>query len=162
MPSPYEKMLARKREAYRENPEKFKARNRRYYLANREKLMAQTRAYTAARPGASSERNREKHRADPRHRLLRSAAYRAAKKGLEFDLELKDIVLPDKCPVLGLTFTVDGGRQPTSYSLDRVHNDQGYVRGNVLVISFRANMVKGDATLEEIMAVQGYMVDNQF
>jgi hypothetical protein len=158
----HEKALAGKRAAYRKNPEHFKARNRAYYLANREKLKAQSREWSLLNPGFSSVRDRRKHAADPRPRLLRSAAYRAKKKGLEFNLKLEDIVLPGVCPVLRLRFTVEGGRQPTSYSLDRIDNSLGYVRGNVAVISFRANAIKGDATPEELMAVAKYAVDNRW
>ncbi len=35
-------------------------------------------------------------------------------------------------------------------TLDRIDNDIGYVVGNVAVISYRANTMKNDATLEEI------------
>lgn len=42
-------------------------------------------------------------------------------------------------------------------SVDRVDNDKGYEPGNVRVISFRANSIKGDATVAELEAVLEYM-----
>lgn len=42
-------------------------------------------------------------------------------------------------------------------SLDRLVPALGYVRGNVRVISHRANRLKGDALIEEIEAVLHYM-----
>lgn len=38
-------------------------------------------------------------------------------------------------------------------SLDRINNDLGYVPGNVMVISRRANIIKKDATLDELVAI---------
>jgi hypothetical protein len=37
-----------------------------------------------------------------------------------------------------------------SYSLDRIDSNKGYVKGNVWVISRRANVIKNNATLEEL------------
>jgi hypothetical protein len=58
------------------------------------------------------------------------------------------------CPVLGLPL-FPGRGQPTanSPSIDRVDPSLGYVRDNVWVISNRANMIKNDATLEELEAL---------
>ena len=38
-------------------------------------------------------------------------------------------------------------------SLDRIDGAKGYVKGNVRVISHRANMLKNDATIEELELV---------
>jgi hypothetical protein len=96
--------------------------------------------------------------------LLRAAKWRANKKGLEFDLLPSDITIPKLCPVLGipldtaLTKKTGGARSHwSSPSLDRLDNTKGYVRGNVRVISWRANALKKDATLEELLALVKYM-----
>jgi hypothetical protein len=78
-------------------------------------------------------------------RLFNAAKGRAAAKGREFNLELQDIVIPERCPVLGIPMT-----RP---SLDRIDNNKGYVKGNVRVISYRANVLKNDATVEELTLV---------
>ena len=44
-----------------------------------------------------------------------------------------------------------------SPSLDRIRLELGYVKGNVRVISGRANLLKNDATIEELEAVLGDM-----
>lgn len=82
--------------------------------------------------------------------LLAGARDRAQKQGLPFDLELEDIVIPDKCPVFGVPFERSTRFGP---SLDRIKPELGYVRGNVAVISLRANSIKNDATADEILAV---------
>jgi len=88
----------------------------------------------------------------------RGAKARAEEAGLPFDIEPSDIVLPERCPVLGLELKVGGGRNcPTSPSLDKIVPALGYVKGNVRVISWRANELKGNGTVEEIEAVLRYM-----
>lgn len=87
---------------------------------------------------------------DPRIRLLASAKSRAQAKGRDFNIDLEDIIIPEICPVLGIPMT--------SPSLDRKNNDLGYVKGNVFVISKRANVLKNDANIAEIRAILAYML----
>jgi hypothetical protein len=80
---------------------------------------------------------------------------RAKSKKLEFTITVKDITIPEICPILGITLerAPYGTRasQPQSPTLDRIDSSKGYRRGNVQVISRRANMIKSDATLDEIV-----------
>lgn len=84
-------------------------------------------------------------KADPRKNLYTWAKRRAVLKGRAFDLELSDIVIPSECPVLKIPMIVP--------SLDRLDSAKGYVRGNVRVISARANMLKNNATEKEMALV---------
>jgi hypothetical protein len=79
---------------------------------------------------------------DPRSPLWSRAKYRAKQKGREFTITKEDIVIPDICPLLGTPMK--------SPSLDRIDSSKGYVKGNVWVISNRANTLKNDATLTEL------------
>lgn len=89
--------------------------------------------------------------------LLSLAKYRAKKRGLPFDLTIDDLEW-ETCPVLGIPL-IFGNRsmQDNSPSLDRLIPKKGYVKENVCVISFRANKIKQDATLEEIYKVADWM-----
>jgi hypothetical protein len=106
--------------------------------------------------------NRKKSRKiDPRTQLLADARKRAKRKGMEYNLSKEDLIVPEVCPVLGLVLQVgDGKRQPNSPSIDRIDNSKGYIRGNVLIISLRANALKNDGTLEELRAIVKYMEEN--
>ena len=45
-------------------------------------------------------------------------------------------------------------RTPDNYAtLDRIDPTKGYTLGNVQILSFRANTIKGDATLEELKQI---------
>jgi hypothetical protein len=90
--------------------------------------------------------------------LFRNAKQSARKHGLEFNIDHNDVSVPDKCPVLGIPlFRTEGKRTPNTPSIDRINNDRGYVKGNVAVISWRANELKRDATVEELESVVHYM-----
>jgi len=96
--------------------------------------------------------------------LLKNARDRARIHGVEFSLTAKDVELvPTHCPVLGLELVYPGhgkGRAPQSASLDRLDNTKGYVPGNVAIISWRANKLKGDATLAELQAIVRFLEES--
>ena len=92
--------------------------------------------------------------------MRNNAKIRAAAKGLPFTIKTSDISVPEVCPVLGVPLTRPDGttRAPGPYSpsLDRIVPELGYVPGNVMVISYRANRIRNDATAEELEAVLRY------
>jgi hypothetical protein len=86
--------------------------------------------------------------------MVYRARKNAAKAGVLFDLTENDITVPEYCPVLGVRLQRGVGKPCyASPSLDRIVPAKGYVRGNVRVISYRANALKRDATLEELRLV---------
>lgn len=105
---------------------------------------------------------------DPLHFLWRIAKQRARKVGLEFSITVTDLLVdgrvPEFCPVFGVKLRYGGGSRKMhndSASIDCIDNAIGYVPGNVQVISFRANAIKRDATLEEIQQISAYMQSHQ-
>ena len=91
--------------------------------------------------------------------LLRRAKLRAVQRGLAFDLTREDLEpLPTHCPVFGVQLTRGNGQQdPSAYSLDRLDNALGYVRGNVVVVSYLANRLKNDGTAEQHERIAQWM-----
>lgn len=82
--------------------------------------------------------------------IFSSAKARALKKGLEFSLVLKDIVIPDVCPIFGIKLIKgDNKREDGSPSIDRIDNSKGYSKDNIIIISWRANKLKGESSHEE-------------
>lgn len=84
---------------------------------------------------------------------------RAAQSGLSHDIDVEYIKsiwpVDDKCPVFGCSMLVeDRFDRP---SLDRIDTTRGYVRGNVCIISYKANSLKSNGSLHEFEAVLGYM-----
>jgi hypothetical protein len=76
---------------------------------------------------------------------------RAVKNDIEFNIKPSDIIVPKKCPVLGIPLkmnTMTAG--DNSATVDRINPNKGYIKGNIVVISHRANKIKSNATSEEI------------
>lgn len=90
----------------------------------------------------------------------KQAIWRATKNAkalnIPFDLTVEDIVIPFLCPVLGVALEIsEHALASNSPTLDRRIPELGYVRGNVAVISWAANKIKGehsDPTLFERVA----------
>jgi hypothetical protein len=97
---------------------------------------------------------RERRLRNPEYYLWRNAKQRARKKDLDFDIEVSDIIIPQFCPLLNIPIIHKIGhgthRNPNAASLDRINNQFGYTKGNILVVSWRANFIKGDASIEEL------------
>jgi len=106
-----------------------------------------------------AETKRAWYAADPRRRMLQHIRARARQTNLPFSLTLDDIVIPEFCPVLGLKLTKNDrrGARETSPSVDRHRPALGYVPSNVTVISWRANRLRNDATLEELEKIVAYV-----
>ena len=94
--------------------------------------------------------------------LFQGARSRARKYGLAFDISIEDVKVPELCPVLGMRLVVNSGKcQPNSPTLDRIDSSLGYVKGNVVVISHRANTIKNDATIDELRLVLAFLADRE-
>jgi hypothetical protein len=83
---------------------------------------------------------------------------RAKKHNIPFDLTVDDISIPDHCPVLGIPikFGQDVHDRDNSPSVDRIIPSLGYVKGNIIVVSFRANRIKNDATVQELETIANF------
>ena len=126
----------------------------------------------AERKAATKERRRVRKRKYKRRqraenipfRLWYSAQNRARERRIAFTIKISDVVVPTHCPVLGIELKIAIGvacGQPNSPSLDRIDNKYGYIPGNVVVMSNRANKLKGDATAEELRKVAAWASANQ-
>ena len=117
-----------------------RARNRRYYTKNTEKVLA----------------NRRLNALNIQQRILSRIKSRAKKKNIPFDLEKDDIQVPTHCPILGLLLILSNqgsGYHVDSPSVDRIDPTLGYMKGNVRVISARANLLKNNASSHELQLV---------
>lgn len=91
--------------------------------------------------------------------LFKNAKRRAKQKKLEFTITKEHVKIPEFCPILGIPLHSNWGGSAcdNSPSLDRIDSAKGYVPGNVMIISFRANTLKNNATLEELKLVTDFL-----
>lgn len=87
---------------------------------------------------------------------MQLARSRARTQGIPFDITEDDIHVPTFCPVLGLKLEraeTGQGRNDHAPSLDRIIPELGYVKGNVIVISNKANRIKSNGSAEDLRRV---------
>ena len=106
----------------------------------------------------------KKYRLNPIPQLIFAFKKRAKTQKVPFDLTVEDIrdLLKNAgniCPVLGVKMTISElGSGDTNYSpsFDRIYPKKGYVKGNIVIVSNKANRIKTDATVDEIRKVADF------
>ena len=111
---------------------------------------------------------REKHKKEPRIRMRNDARERAIKKGIdvnnekEFNLKsYTDIpLIPKFCPILNIPLFVKGWvGTDNSPTLDRIDNNKRYLKGNIRVISRKANQMKSNGSFKDIEKLYFFMLN---
>jgi len=80
----------------------------------------------------------------------------AKKRNIDFDLTLTDLnnlTYPITCPILGIPLKVNREQKDDSYSIDRIDSNKGYTIDNIIVISWKANRLKNNATSNELKQI---------
>ena len=105
---------------------------------------------------AEQERTKRKNnwKYKPALHMLNNSKQRAKRSGLEHTLTIDDIVIPDYCPVLNIKLETGNRKEKDNApSIDRIDNNQGYIKENIMVISNRANILKKDASIDELIMI---------
>lgn len=159
--------LEYQREWKAKNPEKVRAYNKLWRSRHRDEILAKG----ALKRQEPTEKQRRAAVAKAykanipdfvrKNDAVRSAKSRATQRGIEFRITTADLVWPTHCPVLGIKLNYgkasNGRGSDDSPSLDRHIPSLGYVPGNVFVMSWRANRLKCDGTVEEFYALIEYL-----
>lgn len=132
-----ETLLRKKREYYAKNIDIMPERNRAKYEKHKVKQINQMRTYYSIPENWL------------KRMLLRA---KSSNRGWEFAITAEDVSIPKVCPYLGweLTFTLGKGQCQTNASIDRIDSTKGYIKGNVQIISRKANTMKSNATQDEL------------
>ena len=89
---------------------------------------------------------------------FRNKKANAKHKGWSWEIEFGDLDWPTHCPVLGIELDYFAEtRQENSVSFDQIDPGKGYVKGNVRLMSWRANRIKNDGTAEEHRRIAEYL-----
>lgn len=81
-------------------------------------------------------------------------------RGIPFDLkptDIDEIGIPLTCPILGIPLAFNRGTvNDNSISFDRIDSTKGYAIDNLIVVSYRANRLKSDASLDELKRILAF------
>lgn len=90
------------------------------------------------------------------NKIFIRAKKRSRELNLEFNLELSDIIIPKICPILDIDLIPSNKITDNSPSIDRIKNNLGYIKGNIHIISNKANRMKSNGTKEELEKLSNY------
>lgn len=149
-----EEYLEYQRNYYKENKEKQKEKQKEKREANHTEYKDYLKDYWIKNNKDLKVKRLSARLEDPLKTNLIQIKCRSKKIGVPFDLKKEDVEIPSVCPVFGvpLEFNVGRGYSGTGFSpsIDRIIPKLGYVKDNIQVISKKANIMKQDATPEEL------------
>jgi len=146
---------------YLKNKEQIKQKAKEYYKKNKEERYKINQEYVKLHPEENKQYKKEWLERNPLYVLFSNCRARSKKSNYPFDLDfdyIKSLPKPLFCPVLGIP--IDESDTEHKLSLDRLHPEKGYTKGNVFFISMKANRMKQDSTLEQLKLILDYMERN--
>src|SRR5215472_17549516 len=144
----------RRREYVSKYPERARASRKKYYDANRETMVMQSAAYNMKK--FSTPENRMRY-------LAMLAKARAKKSGRDCEMGFADQFIsapPERCKCCNITldYSRGNGKNKGRYpSIDRVRNNEGYIKGNVAIICRDCNTAKRNYSIHWLRQVLLYM-----
>ncbi len=131
------------------------------YLADPEKF--KTRSRNNSRRPEVKIRARQRKLDNPALDLFYGAKKRSKQTGILFDIDMDDVIIPERCPILGVPLKNHRGSPgpgPDSPTIDRIIPDKGYTKGNIQIISLRANIMKSDATPTQLRLFAKWVLES--
>jgi len=138
-----------------------------YYLKNKTKILVKQKSRYKDKKQEIQEYQQQYYTSKDGKitRFLFSAKKRAKAKNLEFDIDLDFLrkTAPNTCPVFGFELdwnswgASNGKAQDNSPSIDRIDSSKGYVKDNVIWLSWKANRLKNNATHAELFTIANWL-----
>jgi hypothetical protein len=151
--------LQKHKNSYEANPEAARQKTSEYRKNNLSSVVAANKEYRHNNKDKVAQWNQNRPLAV---KLISGAKGRAKKRQIPFGLVPDDIFIPETCPILGIKLVVNKGKCDfNSPTLDCIIPHLGYVPGNVAVISFKANTMKSNASLEELKSLVTWLEKQQ-
>jgi len=88
-----------------------------------------------------------------KYKMWVTAKRNAKDFGREFSITLDDIIIPEYCPLLGIKLDENATHTDHIPSIDRIDNNLGYTKDNIMIVSWRANRMKGKFSLHEFKLI---------
>ncbi len=89
----------------------------------------------------------------------------AKRRNIDFSLtmtELNELTFPLTCPILGIPLRYNKGQaQDNSISIDRIDSSRGYEIENIIVVSWRANRLKNNASIKDLELISRFYKERE-
>jgi hypothetical protein len=144
---------------YTEHPDRQKEIQRAVYQRHREERLEKRRQNYRLNPDKYNESTKQWNKRNPLYSFVTAAKRRAKKKGFSFDLTVEHLeeIWTGVCPILCEAIQVRAAKgsinKRNRASLDRIDNSKGYVIGNVQWLSWQANTMKSNGSLEDMIKI---------
>jgi hypothetical protein len=116
------------------------------------------KVYNKTHPGWNASNCKNYQDRYPKRALMAHARRRAKENGKPFSITENDFEIPNTCPILGIPlFKGDKVMCRNSPTLDEIIVGKGYVKGNVQILSYKANAMKSDATVKELLTFSAWV-----
>lgn len=98
--------------------------------------------------------------------LINASKQRAKNKNRDHSITVEDIkaIYPSDgcCPIFGMKLEFNNaGFRENSPSIDRIDSTKGYTPNNIQIISWKANRIKGYASVEELEMLLAYLTQGE-
>ena len=98
--------------------------------------------------------------------LINASKQRAKLKSRQHSINVDDLkaIYPKDgcCPIFGMKLEFNSaGFRENSPSIDRIDSQKGYTKDNIQIISWKANRIKGYASVEELEMLLSYLKDGE-
>lgn len=98
--------------------------------------------------------------------LINASKQRAKNKDREHNISVEDIkkIFPQDgcCPIFGMKLEFNSaGFRENSPSIDRIDSTKGYTPDNIQIISWKANRIKGYASVQELEMLLAYLTQGE-
>lgn len=151
---------------YECNKERLNEKQREYGRKNKKRIDEYKKEHYKCNKERINEKRKERYKNNKHYDInddvkirkwamsrLSTLKSRAKNKNLEFNLELQDILdaRVKYCPYLGyeLMYGSYNEERMLSASVDRIDTTKGYIKGNIEIISNRANIIKSNLTYDQ-------------
>ena len=131
-----------------------------YRLKNRDVLHARAKEWRVKNSDKEKKSSSQYRILHQEHCMYVRTKSRAKRLGIDFDLTIDDIKIPRFCPVLGIPLISNSKVSNNTPSIDKIIPELGYIKGNISIISLKANRIKSNATSEELRKIAQYIEEN--
>lgn len=116
--------------------------------------------------GRAYQKNRRKDYNYRLQMLINASKQRAKNKDREHNISVEDIkkIFPEDgcCPIFGMKLEFNNaGFRENSPSIDRIDSTKGYTPDNIQIISWKANRIKGYASIQELEMLLAYLTQGE-